>query len=434
MVRTGMIELMVIGAILALAASPAIDDSRDSRATVEPAFLKPVQGQPHPAPASQGLALLRARDAVALGLALTLIAMVGLVTWEVHSLRSMVRQATGQTSRTRRESERPLPGGPEPAARRPRTEHPVAAQLPAIKVCAQLVETMTRELEEFSRTHPGIETGHALIGHVQGRGQARAILINGLISAGPGAQRSAGYLRFDRAYQQRELDTLNLYEEGLGHVGDAHLHSGAMDFCSSGDWQTDVASVRASATQEMIFVIATLDSRARPTRGSIHRHGLKLSFYYLGTCSGYQYVRVTPELVNEPMVTVGPALSALADADPVRARLDFANLRRLTNYDIRVSEIAARDGGAPRACVCARHRAREYTVLIETGDAPLSAPSVFVETGGRVMQYTPAFLNEDTAAHIWFAPLVLAVEREFDPEAWPGKASWRDRLLPVRRE
>jgi len=88
-----MIELMVIGAILSLAASPAIDDSRDIHAAVEPAFLKPVQGQPHPAPASQGLALLRARDAVALGLALTLIAMVGLVTWEVHSLRSMVRQA-----------------------------------------------------------------------------------------------------------------------------------------------------------------------------------------------------------------------------------------------------------------------------------------------------------------------------------------------------
>jgi hypothetical protein len=258
-----------------------------------------------------------------------------------------------------------------------------------------------------------VETGFVLVGKIVGQGPSRIILVSSLIDEGPHAARSAGHHKADRVYQQRELELLQLADGDLMFIGDCHLHPGCLDRCSGGDFQTDLGNVRISRTKEMLFVIATAASAHWHSRvsDSNYRAGLKLDFFYLGKSSGYEYRHIRPEIVEGKAITVSTSLRQFATSNPVRARLDFDNLRRLASYEMTVSELAA--DGQLRPSIAMLHKTLGFRTIIAFGPTPAEHTEVFVDTGKELLQYHPASLDgNEICGQIWFTPLVLMVERE----------------------
>ena len=289
-----------------------------------------------------------------------------------------------------------------------------ASGIPRVQVLAGVVDCLVAGINESRRRRGDVETGYALVGKITGEGVSRVINLSGLIDEGPNAARSGGHHKADRDYQQRELDLLQLVDGDVMHIGDAHLHPGSMDTCSGGDHRTDLGNVKASRSLEMVFVIATAASAhwAGRSEDSIHRDGLKLDFFYMGRSSGYEYRHFRPEIVRGPSLSAPTELRRFAAADPVRAKLDFENLRRLTAYRMTVGELPA-EGGTGRACIEMAHRSRGFKTIIAFSADPGGRPEVFVDTGSQVMQFQPAWLNGGwTPGLVWFTPIVLDVERE----------------------
>ncbi|MBU0719175.1 MAG: hypothetical protein KJ749_13070, partial [Planctomycetes bacterium] len=173
------------------------------------------------------------------------------------------------------------------------------------------------------------------------------------------------------------------------------------------------ANVRASVTQEMVFVIATAVNRAHQawSNDSVFLDGLKLDFFYLGSASGYRYRKVIPKLVDEPILRVNPTLAAILEAAPVRLKLDMAALRALPNHDVALTELSPRDGEA-LPCIKLTHQALGYTAYIALGGKPKSPPKAFVDTGGEVLHFAPKFLNGSWTPLIWFTQIALEIEEE----------------------
>jgi len=122
--------------------------------------------------------------------------------------------------------------------------------LPKLFVANKCLNAIADGINAFKA---GTETGYALMGMIE----SDSMLINGLIDPGPKAEYSYGHVKFDRDYQQEELDKVQMVTPEIGQVGDVHLHPGSMNTCSGGDLTTDSNNVRASASQEMIFIIVT---------------------------------------------------------------------------------------------------------------------------------------------------------------------------------
>ena len=286
--------------------------------------------------------------------------------------------------------------------------------LPRIRFVADVIARLAEGFRRSREQRGDVETGFALVGRVVGQGRDRTILVNGLIDEGPDAARSCGHHRSDRPYQQRELEYLQLVDSGAMHVGDAHLHPGAMDSCSGGDYATDLANVRASHSQEMVFVIATnaVATWGRRLSESLIRGGIKLDFFYLGTASDYEYCRFQPDIVEGQALRIPAELLRLAKLAPVRTRLDLENLQRLTDYEMNVSEMAIGEDAEPRPCIQMRHKTQGFTTLITFGGDPQGRPEVYVENGGEVLRYEANYLAGDWARVIWFTPIVMDVERE----------------------
>ena len=287
---------------------------------------------------------------------------------------------------------------------------PGSEPIPQVLLARQVLEVLVDGINRHRRVRPGAETGFALVGKVLGEGPHRRLLVNGLIQAGTEAAFSPGSVKFDRAFQQRELEMMQLLDQRACHIGDAHLHPGSLDTCSAGDLETDLGNVRASMTQEMVFVIATASGWRIRSEESLHVDGLKLDFFYLGKSSGYEYRRFVPEVIDEPVSQVNPALRAFAEAAPVRTRLDFASLRRLPGQDLRVTDM--RLDGAELPCVELTHRAMGYKAAIVFGPDPLARPHVFVDTGAELVRYEPEFLNGGWSPLIWFTQIALEIEKE----------------------
>ncbi len=289
-----------------------------------------------------------------------------------------------------------------------------ATGIPRVHFLSGVIERLAAGINESRRRRGGVETGYALVGKIVGDGSSRTIIVSGLIDEGPQSARSGGHHQADRIYQQAELELLQLVDEEVMFVGDAHLHPGSLDTCSGGDYRTDLANVRASRSQEMVFLIATAESTHRGTRSpnSFYCDGLKLDFYYLGKSSDYEYRRFRPELIEGGALSVPSDLRGFAAADPIRMRLDFDNLRRLRDYRMTVNEIPD-DGVNSRTCIVMQHKTKKFRVMIAISANPLKAPDVFVERGSDMMNFKPAYLNGGWMPGLmWFAPIVLDIERE----------------------
>jgi hypothetical protein len=144
----------------------------------------------------------------------------------------------------------------------------------------------------------------------------------------------------------------------------------------------------------------------------IRRDGLKLSFYYMGRDSEYEYRRFTPVIEEGPAVDTPDALRRFAGRNPERARLDFDNLRRLSAYRRTVSGVSA--DGVERTRVEMHHRTRGFRTVIEFDPDPAVRPDVFVAMDGDVMRYEPESLGGGWSDLIWLTPLVLDVERAIE--------------------
>jgi len=289
----------------------------------------------------------------------------------------------------------------------------MGAGVPRVQVLAGLIDRLVAGINESRRRRGDVETGYALVGKITDDGASRIITVSGLIDEGPNAARSGGHHKADRTYQQDELCLLQLADPDLMHIGDAHLHPGSMDTCSGGDHRTDTGNVRASRSQEMVFVIATAASShwGGQSEGGLCHAGLKLNFYYLGKASGYEYRRFRPEVVEGEALSASEPLRRFIEADPVRARLDFDNLRRLTDYTMTVSELPGEDG-TRRPCIEMTHKTRGFRTLIAFSGDPRKRPEVLVDTGAQMAQFQPAYLNGGWTSVVWFTPIVLDIERE----------------------
>ena len=182
----------------------------------------------------------------------------------------------------------------------------------------------------------GQETGYALVGTIK----SDSILVKGIIEPGPKAEYSHGHVRFDRDYQQEELDKIQMVFPDIGHVGDIHLHPGNMNGCSGGDLHTDSNNVLDSVSAEMIFIIVT-----RAGFGSnktvVNNHVLRLkdlqfNFYYLGKNSSYRYCPIVPHMVTNPSIKIPSGLDRYFKEHPIRAKLDFGALQKLPDHRVTV--------------------------------------------------------------------------------------------------
>jgi hypothetical protein len=305
-------------------------------------------------------------------------------------------------------AEQRLPHGP------PVDEGSVKGSVPRVQFISGVIERLVAGINESRQRRGEMETGYALVGKIIGEGRSRTILVSSLIDEGDDATRTCSHIKFNRTYQQNELCLLQLVDADLMHVGDAHLHPGAMDFCSGGDHQTDTRNVRDSHSQEMVFVIATKASAHGGSRSpvSIYYAGLKLDFFYLGKTSGYEYQPFRPDIVRGQVVAASEELRRFATVDRVRARLDFDNLRRLTDYRMTMTELPT-DGEHRRPCIEMTHKTRGFKTLIAFSADPSERPEVFVDDGTQLMQFQPAWLNGSwLPGLVWFTPIVLNVERE----------------------
>lgn len=286
--------------------------------------------------------------------------------------------------------------------------------IPRVQFLSGVIDCLAAGINESRRRRGTVETGYALVGKILGEGPSRTVIVSGLIDEGPNSARSGGHHQADREYQQRELELLQLVDGEAMFIGDAHLHPGSLDTCSGGDYRTDLANVRASHSQEMVFVIATAESAYWGVRSphGLCRHGLTLHFYYLGKSSGYEYRRFRPEVIQSTALSVPIDLRRFAAGDPIRTRLDFDNLRRLTAYRMTVGELPA-DGQHSRPCIVMTHKTKGFKAMIAFSADPRQRPEVFVENDTQMMQFQPTYLNGGwTAGLVWFTPIVLDIERE----------------------
>ena len=132
------------------------------------------------------------------------------------------------------------------------------AKVPSVLVSSELLNQLADGLSQFRRQNQDLETGYTLVGKVTGQGINRKIMVQGLIEPGEQLDCSMYHVTHDRDNDQGELELFQLIDPHVCHIGDAHLHPGAMDVCSDGDYQTDLGNVQTSTTGEMIFMIATL--------------------------------------------------------------------------------------------------------------------------------------------------------------------------------
>ncbi len=287
------------------------------------------------------------------------------------------------------------------------------SHLPTMLMNRGTLDELTAGINKSLRQNGRVETGYALVGKINGNGRSRFITVCGLIDAGPKAKRSSGHVAFDRPYQQAELRLLQMVDTEVMHIGDVHLHPGAMDRCSEGDYHTDAANVCASRSQEMVFAIATDASAHRPDRlqnGFIH-DGLKLDFFYLGKESGYRYAKVVPEIIDGHTLIVPTQLRQFAGAFPERALLDFDNLRRLRNYRMAILQMPNDDGDIC-PCIQMTHRTKGFqTIVILTGQ-PRQPLDVLVKIGTNITRFQASYLDGRLSDLIWFTPIILDVERQ----------------------
>lgn len=291
---------------------------------------------------------------------------------------------------------------------------PRPARIPCVRFLAGVIDRLVEGIQDSRQQRGNVETGFALVGKVTRQDGGRVITVTGLIDEGPNADRSGAYHKADRDYQQRELELLQLADGDVMYLGDAHLHPGRLDTCSAGDYRTDLANVRESRTRELVFVIATVGSGALRGRSdsSVYRGGLKLDFFYLGESSGYEYQQCKPEVVEGEALSIPPLLRQFTEADPVRTRLDFENLRRLAAYEMVLADAGLGDENTPHLCVEMRHRALGFRTLIVFEANPFERPDVYVDTGEDVLSYRPEGFDSGRPGLVWFTPIVLEVERE----------------------
>jgi len=285
------------------------------------------------------------------------------------------------------------------------------SRLPKVLISSELLKQLAEGLGHFRRQNHDLETGYALVGKVEGQGAKRKILINGMIEPGEQLDCSFSHVKHDRDNDQRELELYQLIDPHLCHMGDAHLHPGKMDVCSDGDYQTDLGNVKASTTGEMIFVIATGQSNRLQSRSaqSLYLNGLKLDFFYLGKSSNFQYQKVVPEVVDMPIMHIMSELRLFAEIDPVRARLDFSNLHRLPNYEVRITQ-KINDNCKQNICVELAHR-KGFKVLIFFSNDPDAKPQVEFEFCGDTLPYKPDYLKGKWAPQVWFSQIALDAEK-----------------------
>ncbi len=276
--------------------------------------------------------------------------------------------------------------------------------LPKLFVANKCLNAIADGINAFKR---GTETGYALMGMIE----TDSILINGLIDPGPKAEYSYGHVKFDRDYQQEELNKVQLVSPEIGQVGDVHLHPGRMNTCSGGDLTTDSNNVRLSASQEMIFIIVTRIGAGGGIfdfgQTTIGKHVLKFkelqfNFYYLGKNSRYQYCPIEPQVVTVPAVCVSPPLERYYEEHPVRAKLDLGLLKELPNHSLSVLN------SAEHLVLKIMNDSLQYKLVIKHNGS--EAPTCQVSRDGNI---EPLFIESVASWNpaIWFTQICIEVEK-----------------------
>ena len=121
--------------------------------------------------------------------------------------------------------------------------------------------------------------------------------------------------------------------------------------------------------------------------------------------------KVVPEVVDIPIMHIMSELRLFAETDPVRARLDFSNLHRLPNYEVRISK-KINGSCKQNLCVELAHR-KGFKVLIFFSNDPEAKPQVKFEFCGETGPYKPDYLDGKWVPQVWFAQIALDAEKRF---------------------
>jgi hypothetical protein len=148
---------------------------------------------------------------------------------------------------------------------------------------------------------------------------------------------------------------------------------------------------------------------------AIIHDGLRFNFFYLGYETGYRYARFLPEVTDEPMLRVAPALRQMARSHPRRLRMDLECLRGLPDFEVRLVEQNT-DGSDAALCVQARHTTAGYSVMLFSAvsdDTGLEGTGwrVYIERDGNLLHFEPDFLRRDDG-HVWLTEVLLEIERQ----------------------
>lgn len=280
-------------------------------------------------------------------------------------------------------------------------------QIPPVLISREVLHELADGINRDRRIHPGVEHGYALVGRIDGEGERRRIIVNGLIEAGEAAQKFCCEIRFDRAFQQSELLKLQLIDPRASHIGDAHLHPGSMDHCSGGDFRTDRANVTASKTKEMVFCIATAvreHSSVGRDAMSCYVDGLKLDFFYMGEASRFKYEKIKPREIDEPALVIPAAMKQLLRRDSQRAYLDCASLISLEQFKVLFTQM----NDLPS--VQLEHRDDNWRAMIILGESDDSPPTVFIEHGPDIEKFEAPLIVEKWTPHLWLSAIALAID------------------------
>lgn len=284
---------------------------------------------------------------------------------------------------------------------------------PQVLISRDVLNGLAAGINRDRRITPNVEHGFALVGRIDGDGEARRIVVTGMIDAGPNARKYHSEIKFDRDYQQRELETLQLFDPRASHIGDAHLHPGSFDQCSGGDLRTDRANVMASNTKEMVFGIATVmreHSRPQIDPNSFYVDGLKIDFFYLGSASRFRYVKVKPREIDEPALALPPVLVELIARNPERARFDWPSLCSLSQFKVRLTAVDDPSGSYP--CVELTHRRDGWIAMIVLGESNDAPPHVYIDHAGQLEHFDAPIVAEKWSSHIWLTEIALALDGE----------------------
>jgi hypothetical protein len=209
--------------------------------------------------------------------------------------------------------------------------HKSTTGIPRVAITKSLLTAIHDYICDFvMRRGTNLEIGGMLVGAFEPAHDAKTITVrlNGYIDAGPNSDCKPGSILMDSDYQSNMLKGIQLREPRADVGGMFHLHPGAYDECSTGDFEADCRAVAAAGTGFLVFVIITRNNPKEDPL-SLRLGDLKFDFFVMSQVLGRCYHKVMPVIEGGTLLQPEPLLARWIRIKGSQASLDFALLRQV---------------------------------------------------------------------------------------------------------